>query len=151
MGTRLYPITETPETLEALCGVAPGTHAALKLLQNQERAEKSDIQEAFEAAMSVGADLAPLRQLWLETDEQYYEAIQRHRDTAILDNFLVFGWGKLTSGCWALLNEWNRGNENPGYCGETKDQGKVADLLNEQYVALPDGITIESLEGLAWN
>jgi hypothetical protein len=146
MGTRLYPKTENSEILEALYGAKPGTHKAYLDIQIHERTEKADLQAAYEAALSVGADVRPIQNLYAATDDMFYHMTVATPDLAYISDFLVFGWRKLKGDVFRYLQ--NVGHT--GTCGETTDQEEMAEILSLQGVDLPKGITLNDLGGLAW-
>ena len=115
MGVRLYPITEDPARLEALCCVPRGT--AAKLREISERPE------------------------FRKRDEDYRDACQRYerfldevfKDEALktYHGFVSRGWGKLFDESWEALEEWHRkrGTVLDTDAGECRDPETCAKVL----------------------
>ena len=91
MGTRLYPNTRKPESLEKLAGVAPGTHGRLTAVLARHKNE---------------LEAAPREE---RGDKGYAQWLEIHSDPDLgtLDEFLTYGWGKFSGGTIA-----------PGYAGQ---------------------------------
>lgn len=121
MGTRLYPKTRNVSVLERLAGVPAGTHQLLEQLEAQRQ--------------SMGS-------------EAYYDLLANNPDADYLDNFLLFGWGKLTSEQWEVAKELL----GPDDCwhGSTTDIDAVKRMLAGNYNCTLNGVSIEELEGVYW-
>ena len=78
MGTRLYPRTTNPASLEMLAGVPAGTHARYAALRLQHRQDDNTL--AFAERMPH--------------DDAFYAAILADGELETLNCFIHNGWGK---------------------------------------------------------
>ena len=146
MGTRLYPNTKNKKVLEALCMVQEGTYEELKASYAKHAQVMQDLNSAYLAAISCGANPNNIRVLMFEEEETHYNQIAENKDTKQLDNFLVFGWGKLTSQAAAIASELAE-----VHYGQVSCTIQTARMLKAQRVNLPKTISIKQVEGLCWN
>lgn len=128
MATRLYPQTRNREVLAQLAGVRADTWRELKLMRRVERALKHFTTE-FD---------------FDEGESLRFAAWQENQGTqiAILDNFLLCGWGRVDGAVLTSLGF------DP-YCGATDDLSLVTYLCRRHGVALC-GVDVAALEGLTW-
>ena len=119
MGVRLYPRTEDPARLEALCGVPAGTAARLAELRERPEFRLLPTDDFFERDRKCGG---------------VYEAA--HADGPMGDyyDFLSDGWGRLDDGAWDVLEAWfrQRGEEICFDAGECPDPAVAAAALLAQ-------------------
>ena len=146
MGTRLYPKTENPKVLESILGVPSGTYSEYKRIETEGRAELASIQEVFEAAVSVGAELEPIRWMYSSAQDKNYDALNATPELGAMDHFITLGWGKLSSSVWSFLNFLNKDD-----CGDgTEKPEEIEEILRRHGVVLPEGTSAKDLEGLYW-
>jgi len=115
MGVRLYPRTQNTAILERLADVPAGTYNNLA---------------AFESDYPC------------DNTYERYQALQTEPNRGILQNFILFGWGKLS---------WGDIEVDDYDVGRSEDLDFVKAILAENGIVLPDGISFESLDGVAWN
>lgn len=146
MGTRLYPRTSNPAVLELLAGVPAGTHARLAVLDSK----YEGLRKLISARPKGDTD---------QTDFIRHESLsyRRHKeivrdeDLHSLHNLLLFGWGKVRSAVYALLEmhpDMLDGDDI--YSGSCEDTGFCRDILARQGVELPAGFDPVELKGLCW-
>lgn len=138
MGTRLYPITKNPQTLELLAKVPSGT---FDLLQKNEAEEKAEIEKACK-----GKNPTESFQIQDEIESKFYN-LRFKTPLSQLDIFQSIGWGKLHSPVYGLLE---KAGKNPVW-GEELDPSIVQKILNLQGVELPPEVSVENLEGICWS
>ena len=126
MAVRLYPHNQSPELLERLANVSPGTYQRLMDIRDRYPQRNDPGLEGYEAA------------------EQYYAEIFADPQVNALDNQLVFGWGRLTPQAQHLA-----GQLNSPYFGSIHDPQQVCLLLEAQRVEL-QGVAVAELGGLCW-
>jgi hypothetical protein len=120
MGTRLYPVTYDTAVLETLANVPPGTLQRLRDLRAK-----------------------------LAHDEfALYNAIYEDRDLHRMDGFDTFGWGKLRSPVYALLEKHPEMWDGETSAGECEDTGFCRAILAAQGIEVPEGIDFGHL---VWN
>jgi hypothetical protein len=123
MGVRLYPNTQTPASLELICGVEPGTMERLNAMLARHKAE-------LEAAKPEEKYDLGYKQYCERQDDQ---------DIGRLDHFLTFGWGKFND-CGVAL-------DCAGHIDNTPENQAAITLLFDT-----NGITAdpEMCEGVHW-
>ena len=126
MAVRLYPHNQSPELLEHLASVPPGTYQRLMNIRERHTLRNDPGLEGYEAAA------------------QYYAEIFADPQVNALDNQLVFGWGRLTPQAQRLA-----GQLDSPFFGSIHDPGQVRLLLEAQGVELRD-IAVPELGGLCW-
>ncbi len=126
MAVRLYPHNQSPELLERLAKVPPGTYQRLMALRARHPQRNDPGREGYESAA------------------QYYAEIFADPQINALDNQLVFGWGRLTPQAQRLVSQFN----SPDF-GSINDTGQVHLLLEAQGVALVN-VDVSELGGLCW-
>ncbi len=134
MGTRLYPITNDHSILEALAEVPKGTMERLTKMQANHK-------ELLDAARSRGEGIYDLEhELWCEIND--------NPDMGPMDNFHTFGWGKLRSGVYELLEANPDKWEGETYSGSCTDADLCAQMLLAQGVVT--SVSPSDIGGLAW-
>ena len=126
MATRLYPHNQSPDLLERLAGVPPGTYQRLMSIRERYGQRNTPGLEGYEAA------------------EQYYAEVFADPDINALDSQLVFGWGRLTPQAEQLAKQIDSAS-----FGSIRDPNQVQLLLTAQGIALHN-VTIAELGGLSW-
>ena len=126
MAVRLYPHNQSPELLERLANVPPGTFQRLM-----------DIRERYPQRNAPGLE-------GYEAAGQYYAEIFADPQVNALDNQLVFGWGRLTPQAQRLASQL----DSPDF-GSIHDPKQVRVLLDAQGVELQD-VAVAELGGLCW-
>ena len=126
MAVRLYPHNQSPELLERLADVPPGTYQRLM-----------SIREAHPQRNAPGLE-------GYETSSQYYAKIFADPDVNALDNQLVYGWGRLTPHALQVAKRIGS-----ACFGSIRDPKHVQLLLTAQGVELQD-VAIPELGGLCW-
>ena len=126
MAVRLYPHNQSPELLERLASVPPGTYHRLMDIRERHPQRNDPGLEGYEAAA------------------QYYAVIFADSEVDALDNQLVFGWGRLTPQAQSLASQFN----SPDF-GSIHDPQQVRLLLETQGVELRD-VAVPELGGLCW-
>jgi hypothetical protein len=134
MGTRLYPNTNNPVTLEKLAGVPAGTYSRW----NEFKLEKRAFLAGLEKRAKQGEDR---QKLFFESNDfagEQYDKMSEDEDVSHLDRFILFGWGKIQFA--------------GGDSGEHTDAYNVDQVLFWQGVGSDDlnGVTLEELEGVHW-
>ena len=130
MGTRLYPNTEDSDVLESLVGVPKGTMTRLEQnWKDEAEAEKNNTDPEFD----VG--------------QQYYDIRHNDGDMLTLSDFMIFGWGRLTTPIYKILEI--QGLEPS--IGDITDLDLVRLILNKMMVWLPVDFDIKQLKGLHWS
>ena len=126
MAVRLYPHNQSPELLERLASVPPGTYQRLMEIRERHPQHNAPGLEGYEAAA------------------QYYAEIFADPQVNALDNQLVFGWGHLTPQAQRLA-----GQLDSPYFGSIHDPQQVRLLLKAQGIELQD-IAVPEPGGLCW-
>jgi len=146
MSTRLYPKTTNPEILEVLAGVPEGTHELIQQMLKQHTKEMHDLNDLYLAARACGAVTKAIEDEIFITEESYNSKLSASCETKQLDQFLVFGWGKLSTKASKVLAEFG----TPSF-GELSCPVQTELVLQAQGVQLPHKVEIKHLDGLAWN
>ena len=126
MAVRLYPHNQSPDLLERLAGVPPGTYQRLISIREHYPQRNNPGLEGYEAS------------------SQYYAEIFADPDVNALDNQLVYGWGRLTPQAQQLAKRIDS-----ACFGSIHDPKQVQFLLTAQGIDLQD-VTIAELGGLCW-
>ena len=140
MGTRLYPNTNDSSILEILAGVSQGTMERLNKMQENHK-------QLITSARDRGEDTMELEfQLWKE--------INNDPEMGSLDNFTTFGWGKLRSAVYDLLESHSDKWEGETYGGSCNDSELCAKMLVAQGVdvvaLIANGISPKAIGGFSW-
>jgi hypothetical protein len=117
MAIRLYP-NVTPQELERLCGVPSGTHD--KLIKFEKERPKTDG----------------------HTMTAWYDKLYKDQDMVLLNNFLTFGWGRLTGEAMKYKKEHFPDSE---YSGSTDDPTLAQGFIQAM------GITAEGITSVHWS
>jgi hypothetical protein len=125
MGTRLYPRTKRPKTLEILAEVPARTYEKLEEF-------KSEPENQYNPE-----DTKKRREVW--------ERKQKRKSLNKLDDFLLYGWGGLNKPAIKVLERWGLNAR----IGETRNPVVVRALVNSMGIDLKE-IELDSLEGLKW-
>jgi len=128
MATRLYPSNNAPALLEKLAGVPSGTFGRLQEIEGKHPKRNLPTPEGYEEA------------------DAFYKTVFASPDLNRLDNFMTFGWGRLTTEATRLIKRWGQ----IYYGGGVDDPAKVSELLQAQGVTLPSDVTVEQLGGVYW-
>ena len=126
MAVRLYPHNQSPDLLERLAGVSPGTYQRLMAIREAYPQRNAPGLEGYEAAA------------------QYYAKIFADADVNALDNQLVYGWGRLTPHALQVAKRIGS-----ACFGSIHDPRQVQRLLLAQGVELQN-VAISELGGLCW-
>lgn len=134
MGTRLYPNTKNPATLEKLAGVPAGTFKLYQELEDERKQFKDELQSRFDQ----GHDRDELFRSNENFEEKMWNRKQENPDVSRLDHFIMYGWGKIQF--------------EGGCSGEHTDLYHVDQVLFWQGVGSDElnGVTLEELEGVYW-
>ena len=124
MGCRLYPKTQNAEILEKLARVPEGTYGKLKEFEAQS-----------ENQYEIGS----------EKGYEVYCRMQENPDLGALQEFLLYGWGRLNAASVNVIERWQL---DPNV-GSTTNPIVVRALINVLSIDTK-GISRESLEGLKW-
>lgn len=165
MGTRLYPMTKNPLTLETLVDVPRGTHDKLNKIYDEYDTKSHEIhniytrlQKALDSFNGHNAIGEALRESikkemdWCRTrihdlQEAKFNEIEKDPDVSRLDHFILNGWGKFNL---TLIP----GPDEDKYCGETHDATLADKLLwsSTSFNGL-NGVDLQELAntGLCWN
>jgi hypothetical protein len=132
MATRLYPVTEKPEVLEALADVPRGTYWALQVVSVM-NADRWPLPKMVRDSLYRLLDDLAMR---------HFEFLHHFPNLEQLDNFIQNGWGRARSSvCFT----------EPRYAiGNSTDTAEVAEILAAQGVILPPGLGLADLGGVRW-
>ena len=123
MGTRLYPSTNNETILEQLAGVPPATATKLKEFEVKHQYDPRDPEKGYEI----------------------YCLLLEQTDLFKFQEFNLYGWGRLTSSAYQLIEQWQLPEEG----GSTTDLNQVAALLKVMNVDT-FGVNLKDIEGLSW-
>lgn len=150
MGTRLYPRTSNPAVLELLAGVPAGTHARLAVLDSKYEKLRKLISSRLKGDLDEAEETDFIRHERLSY--RRHKEIVRDENLNSLHNLLLFGWGKVRSAVYELLEKHPDMLDEDGdvYCNSCEDTGFCRDILARQGVELPAGFDPVELKGLCW-
>lgn len=119
MGTRLYPGEDCDvRTMEILAGVPEGTSARLKTFKKE-----------LEGCLPNSRE-----------EEAWYDKLFLDAPLHTLENFEVYGWGKLGAAEYAYIDELNKDCDCGGMEG-----AEAQKMLELHGVTLPEGITLNTV------
>lgn len=125
MGTRLYAGTKNAQIIEQLAGVPEGTYETLKAFEE-------DPQNQY---------------VWGDTEKGYevYCRKQSQPNLALLDEFLLYGWGKFNNAAIGVLERWGLNRE----VDSTSNPVIIRSLITSMGIDTK-GVAHRELEGLKW-
>lgn len=149
MGTRLYPRTRNPAVLELLAGVPAGTYARLAALDSKYEKLRKLISSHLKGDLDDAEETDFIRHENLSY--RRHKEIVRDENLSSLHNLLLFGWGKVRSAVYELLEKHpDMLDGDDIYSGSCEDTGFCRDILARQGVELPAGLDPAELKGLCW-
>lgn len=155
MATRLYPNTNSPEILEKLAGVPAGTARKLEAIREKYQAQRQEAWATFHSIIAAGSTAEAAQEACYDhsVGEAEYNEISANPEVSRMDHFMVFGWSRLSPEASAIVAELG---EDPCIGFWEKDRKEAflpitRKILAAQGVRLPEGVTVESLEGINWN
>lgn len=142
MASRLYPINDAPALVEKLVGAPAGTAARHAEIEKHYKDMKATLNTFFRLPDTTEEQKDQLRRIHHIIDRDEWETMnQRHEEgqhIANVEHFSLYGWGRV---CSPLATE---------EYGRETDPARVLQMLADQGVTLPDGVTVEDIGGVKW-